>query len=79
VTRAVDPVQLERDRMLQMQHGYHSQDKTVPQVLAYVSFQELATRISHRNTGLYSNDPVCDKLLARVAATRTCTTSSTAT
>ncbi|MEO6713669.1 MAG: acyl-ACP desaturase [Mycobacteriales bacterium] len=68
VTRAVDPVQLERDRMLQMQHGYHSQDKTVPQVLAYVSFQELATRISHRNTGLYSNDPVCDKLLARVAA-----------
>lgn len=68
VTRAVDPVQLERDRMANMEHGYHSQDKTVPQVLAYVSFQELATRISHRNTGMFSNDPVCDKLLARVAA-----------
>jgi acyl-[acyl-carrier-protein] desaturase len=68
VTRAVDPVQLERDRMHNMQHGYHSDDKTVPQVLAYVSFQELATRISHRNTGLFTNDPVCDKLLARVAA-----------
>src|SRR3978361_669019 len=36
--------------------------------MAYVSFQELATRISHRNTGRVSNDPVADKLLARVAA-----------
>jgi acyl-[acyl-carrier-protein] desaturase len=37
-------------------------------VLAYVSFQELATRISHRNTGRICNDPMADKLLARVAA-----------
>jgi len=37
-------------------------------VLAYVSFQELATRIAHRNTGRYTNEPVADKLLARVAA-----------
>jgi len=66
-TRGVDPVQLERDRMAQMQHGYHSNDKNIFQVMAYVSFQELATRIAHRNTGRYSNDPVCDRLLARVA------------
>ena len=34
--------------------------------MAYVSFQELATRISHRNTGRYTQDP-CDDLLARIA------------
>jgi acyl-[acyl-carrier-protein] desaturase len=36
--------------------------------LAYVSFQELATRVSHRNTGRITEDPVADQLLARVAA-----------
>jgi acyl-[acyl-carrier-protein] desaturase len=36
--------------------------------LAYVSFQELATRVSHRNTGRLTGDPVADQLLARVAA-----------
>ena len=35
---------------------------------AYVSFQELATRISHRNTGRYTDDPIAEKLLTRVAA-----------
>jgi acyl-[acyl-carrier-protein] desaturase len=33
-----------------------------------VSFQELATRVSHRNTGKASGDPACERLLARVAA-----------
>jgi acyl-[acyl-carrier-protein] desaturase len=32
-----------------------------------VSFQELATRVSHRNTGRYSGDPIAEKLLARIA------------
>ena len=36
--------------------------------LAYVSFQELATRVSHRNTGRVTGDPICEALLARVAA-----------
>ena len=36
--------------------------------MAYVSFQELATRISHRNTGRHTDDPGCDRLLARIAA-----------
>ena len=35
--------------------------------VAYVSFQELATRISHRNTGRYTDDPLCEQLLARIA------------
>ena len=69
VTRAVDPVQLERDRMAQMKAGYYvAGAKTTLNVLAYVSFQELATRIAHRNTGLATQDPVADRLLARIAA-----------
>jgi acyl-[acyl-carrier-protein] desaturase len=35
--------------------------------LAYVTFQELATRIAHRNTGRYSDDPVADKIMIRIA------------
>ncbi|MEU3627587.1 acyl-ACP desaturase [Amycolatopsis coloradensis] len=67
VTRAVDPVELERARMQTMQAGYDSGDKALLNVFAYVSFQELATRLSHRNTGRYTEDPLCEKLLSRVA------------
>jgi acyl-[acyl-carrier-protein] desaturase len=68
-TRAVDPIELERLRMDHMSTGYesaHSQD--LLRSLAYVSFQELATRVSHRNTGKLTDDPVADQLLGRVAA-----------
>jgi acyl-[acyl-carrier-protein] desaturase len=68
VTRAVDPVRLERDRMRQMRTGYNAGAKSSLEVLAYVSFQELATRIAHRNTGKYADDAVAERLLARVAA-----------
>ena len=36
--------------------------------VAYVTFQELATRVSHRNTGKACNDPIADKMLQRIAA-----------
>ncbi|WP_322767638.1 acyl-ACP desaturase [Frankia sp. Cr1] len=68
VTRGVDPVALERGRMIQMQHGFDGDEKTPLRAIAYVSFQELATRISHRNTGRFTQDPTAEKLLARVAA-----------
>ncbi|WP_431934040.1 acyl-ACP desaturase [Micromonospora sp. RP3T] len=69
VSRAVDPVALERARMVHMSAGYHNvHDDEVLHSLAYVSFQELATRISHRNTGRATGDPVCEALLSRVAA-----------
>ena len=32
-----------------------------------MSFQELATRVSHRNTGRYTEEPIAEKLLTRVA------------
>ena len=67
VTRAVDPVRLEELRMLHMAAGYDSGDKTPMQALAYVSFQELATRVSHRNTGRCAGDPIAEQLLARIA------------
>jgi acyl-[acyl-carrier-protein] desaturase len=68
VTRAVDPIALERARMDHMSTGYQADhaDSLLP-ALAYVSFQELATRISHRNTGRFTADPLCDQLLARIA------------
>ena len=69
VTRAVDPVALERERMDHMARGFSSDvEGDVLTGTAYVSFQELATRISHRNTGRHTDDPGCDRLLARIAA-----------
>jgi len=67
-TRAVDPVALERARMSHMEVGYANNNDGVLESIAYVAFQELATRVSHRNTGRFSGDPVCEQLLAKVAA-----------
>ena len=67
VTRGVDPVELENLRMLHMSAGYDSGDKTALQAVAYVSFQELATRVSHRNTGAATGCPLAEQLLARIA------------
>jgi acyl-[acyl-carrier-protein] desaturase len=50
-----------------MTAGYDSGDKTPLETVAYVSFQELATRVSHRNTGKVTGDPLADTLLARIA------------
>ena len=75
VTRAVDPVALERARMAHVTNGFqptaedearHKTDFLLS--IAYVSFQELATRVSHRNTGKACKDPVADRLLQRIAA-----------
>jgi acyl-[acyl-carrier-protein] desaturase len=67
-TRAVDPVALERARMSHMAAGFHSDhDTSALHSIAYVSFQELATRVAHRNTGRVSGDPVCEQMLSRIA------------
>jgi len=67
VTRGVDPVKLEELRMMHMIAGYDSGDKTALQAVAYVSFQELATRVSHRNTGRATGCPIAEQLLSRIA------------
>jgi acyl-[acyl-carrier-protein] desaturase len=67
-TRGVDPVELEDLRMAHMQIGFEtSYDNDMLHTVAYVSFQELATRISHRNTGKISDDPICEQMLTRVS------------
>ncbi|QNG18062.1 acyl-ACP desaturase [Rhodococcus triatomae] len=70
VTRAVDPVALEQARMQHMTVGIDSplEGANLLHSLAYVTFQELATRVSHRNTGRACGDPVADRILARIAA-----------
>ena len=68
VTRNIDPIMLERGRMTQLQQGYDHDAPDTLHGLAYVAFQELATRIAHRNTGRYSDDPVADKIMVRIAA-----------
>ena len=67
VTRNIDPVLVERGRMSQLQKGYEHPFASTLHGLAYVAFQELATRISHRNTGKYSDDPVADRIMVRIA------------
>ncbi|MFG2527911.1 acyl-ACP desaturase [Streptomyces sp. NPDC048516] len=67
-SRAVDPDELERFRMAHMSEGFESDNAhSMLHSVAYVAFQELATRISHRNTGHHSGDPVCDRMLSRIA------------
>ena len=69
VTRAVDPVELERARMAQMSGGKVPEPPTAADGLVYVTLQELATRISHRNTGLRmeEHDRVGFDIMRRVA------------
>ncbi|MFC8177484.1 MULTISPECIES: acyl-ACP desaturase [Nocardiaceae] len=70
VTRAVDPVELERARMQHMTTGVDApmDGANFLHSVAYVTLQELATRVSHRNTGHACGDPVADRMLARIAA-----------
>ncbi|MGW6918700.1 acyl-ACP desaturase [Kitasatospora sp. NPDC054939] len=66
-SRAVDPIALERSRLAHLQNGVLPEVEGVLGMAAYAAVQELATRVSHRNTGRLSGDPVCDRLLARIA------------
>jgi acyl-[acyl-carrier-protein] desaturase len=67
-TRGVDPYELEDLRMAHMSLGYQTPyENDMLHTIAYVSFQELATRISHRNTGKLSDDPIAEGMMQRVA------------
>ena len=67
VTRAIDPVELERARMVQMGGGKVPEPPTAIDGLIYVTLQELATRISHRNTGALIEDRAGYDIMRRVA------------
>jgi acyl-[acyl-carrier-protein] desaturase len=71
VTRGLDPVLMERGRMDQVSRGYYPENggsfADPLDGIVYTTLQELATRIAHRNTGKYTNDPLIEKLTARIA------------
>jgi acyl-[acyl-carrier-protein] desaturase len=68
VTRAIDPVALERARMAQVQCGQVPEPELPYDGLVYVALQELATRIAHHNTGKLVADPVGYEVMKRVAS-----------
>jgi acyl-[acyl-carrier-protein] desaturase len=76
VTRSVDPVELEKLRIEVVNRGFspgqnHQGDlfaDSLTHSVLYVSFQELATRISHRNTGKACNDPIAEQLMGKISA-----------
>jgi acyl-[acyl-carrier protein] desaturase len=72
VTRGMDPTALERGRMDQVSRGFYADGVAGPfrdplDGVVYTTLQELATRISHRNTGTYTKDPLIERLTARIA------------
>jgi acyl-[acyl-carrier-protein] desaturase len=68
VTRSVDMRALERARMRQVSMGQVPDPDSIADGIVYVALQELATRISHRNTGKLLNDPQGAAIMSRVAA-----------
>ena len=68
VAREVDPYELEDLRMAHMSLGYETPyENDMLHTIAYVTFQELATRISHRNTGKISNDEIVEGMMQRIS------------
>ncbi len=67
VTRSIDPVALEKGRMIQMSGGQVPEPESAASGMLYVTMQELATRISHRNTGKRMEDPAGYDIMRRVA------------
>jgi acyl-[acyl-carrier-protein] desaturase len=67
VSRAIDPRALERGRMEQVSKGETPNPASAYEGFVYLTLQELATRISHRNTGTRLNDPRGHEVMRRVA------------
>jgi acyl-[acyl-carrier-protein] desaturase len=53
--------------MVHMTTGFEAIHPGLLHGVAYVSFQELATRVSHRNTGAATGDPLAEQLFQRIA------------
>ena len=67
VTRALDPVELERARMAQVAGGIVPHPQSAMRGMIYVTMQELATVISHLNTGKLLTDPAGYEVMKRVS------------
>ena len=69
VTRGCDPRALEQGRMDQALRGWYPEfaEQGPLDGVVFTTLQELATRISHRNTGAITDDETAEKLCSRVA------------
>ncbi len=73
ISRCIDPTLLEEGRRVQMKKAEVPQPETFADLICYVSFQERATQIAHRNTGAHlpKDDKVGRNVLALVAGDET--------
>ncbi len=67
VSRAIDLRELERARMIQVSGGDAPAPAGPHEGFVYLCLQELATRISHRNTGALVGDPVAKDVMGRIS------------
>ncbi|AWK75737.1 fatty acid desaturase [Rhodococcus oxybenzonivorans] len=68
VTRAVDPVALERARMDEMVRGYAMPPMHLLEMLANSAFEEKAAAVRHQNTAALAEDPLVASIETRLAA-----------
>jgi acyl-[acyl-carrier-protein] desaturase len=73
ISRCIDPTLLEDGRRVQMKKGEVPKPNSIAELITYVSFQERATQIAHRNTGakLPKDDKMGRNVLALVAGDET--------
>ena len=73
ISRCIDPTLLEVGRRFQMQRGEVPDPSSIAELITYVSFQERATQIAHRNTGakLPKDDKIGRNVLALIAGDET--------
>jgi len=73
ISRCIDPTLLEEGRRVQMHKGEVPTPDSMAELIAYVSFQERATQIAHRNTGakLPKDDKMGRNVLALIAGDET--------
>jgi acyl-[acyl-carrier-protein] desaturase len=67
VTRAVDPVELERLRMEHMTKGFRRPAMHLLDVLANCAFEEAASAVRHRNTAALGENPLVTAIAERIA------------
>ena len=73
ISRCIDPTLLEEGRRVQMKKAEVPEPESFADLICYVSFQERATQIAHRNTGAHlpKDDKMGRNVLALVAGDET--------
>lgn len=67
LTRAVEPYEMEQNRLAVMEQGFDRNFDNPLEIFSYTAAQELATRISHLRCGQKADEPIALKLLTLIA------------